>query len=88
MVQQPPRLEVASGPFKHLGPGVQLRLWLWIAVTPLCKGCGLWCLLSCTLHLEESLYCLGKADGVCVMDLYLLFIVKMNDHIVKMLRAT
>merc|ERR1711949_17593 len=33
MVQQPPRLEVASGPFKHLGPGVQLRLWLWIAVT-------------------------------------------------------
>ena len=33
MVQQPPRLDVASGPFKHLGPGVQLRLWLWIAVT-------------------------------------------------------
>ena len=32
MVQQPPRLEVASGPFKHLGQGVQLRLWLWIAV--------------------------------------------------------
>ena len=32
MVQQPPRLQVASGPFKHLGPGVQLRLWLWIAV--------------------------------------------------------
>merc|ERR1711884_906992 len=32
MVQQPTRLEVASGPFKHLGPGVQLRIWLWIAV--------------------------------------------------------
>ena len=32
MVQQPPRLDVASGPFKHLGQGVQLRLWLWIAV--------------------------------------------------------
>ena len=32
MVQQPPRLEVASGPFKHLGQGMQLRLWLWIAV--------------------------------------------------------
>ena len=32
MEQQPPRLEVASGLFKHLGQGVQLRLWLWIAV--------------------------------------------------------
>ena len=74
-------------------------VWVWaefcliyltsaVSTTPLCKGCGLWCLLSCTLHLKESLYCLGKVDGVCVMDLYLLFIVKMNEHIVKMLRAT
>merc|ERR1711949_62247 len=45
MVQQPPRLEVASGPFKHLGPGVQLRLWLWIAVV----------LLS-TCHVTMNIY--------------------------------
>ena len=83
----------------HRLPSAGWCVWVWaefcliyltsaVSTTPLCKGCGLWCLISCTLHLKESLYCLGKVDGVCVMDLYLLFIVKMNEHIVKMLRAT
>ena len=49
-------------------------VWVWaefcliyltsVSTTPFCKGCGLWCLISCTLHLKESLYCLGKVDGV------------------------
>ena len=64
MVQQPPRLEVASGPFKHLGPGVQLRLWLWIAVLSLI----LWQFISINLekfliflhNMEISAVCGGK----------------------------
>ena len=73
MVQQPPRVDVASGPVKHLGPGVQLRLWLWIAVnersmlefSPFWSQFALKLVESAVIQFGDNFYRLLSSSGKC-----------------------